>query len=396
MNKIKKFFLYIFLFGLIFGLGFLTRDLIKPKEKSIVWELVNKEPQKREIDFSLFWDVWDLVEKNFIGKIDRQKLVYSAIKGMVTGLDDPFSSFLTPEEMKEFEEELYGNFQGIGAEITIKNGNLTIVTPLKDSPAEKAGLKPGDIILKIDDKDATLIDLLTAVKLIRGPKGTKVKLTIKRDSLIKEIEVERDLIKIKSVELEFLEDGKIAYLKILRFLSQTPSELIKAASEILERNPSYGIILDLRNNPGGFFQGSLEVASMFIPDGPIVIQEYKNGVKEVYQAKQNAKLRDFPLVCLINRGSASASEIVAGAIRDRKRGILIGEKTFGKGSVQDLEELKDGSALRLTVAKWLTPNGFQINGQGLLPDIEVKMEEDSEKDLQLEKAIEELKILALK
>ncbi|EKD49809.1 MAG: hypothetical protein ACD_63C00041G0005 [uncultured bacterium] len=380
-----------------FGIGILIgRKMQKPQEVSGV-EIVNKNGKKiEEVDFGLFWNVFDLIEKKHYDRpIDQKKLFYGAISGMVKAIDDPYSAFMDPETTKKFEEELEGTFEGIGVEIGIKKNRLTVISPLEGTPAQKAGLKPGDWIVKINDDVTIDMNLDEAVQKIRGEKGTKVKLTISRDNLSdpQEFEIARNTITVKTVKLEFLEND-IAHLEVLEFGNDTKKELDKAVMEILTKN-TRGIILDLRNNPGGLLDVSVKVAGQFIPEGTIVIEQYADGKREILESEGPGKLKDIPTVILVNEGSASASEIVAGAMHDRLGTKLIGMKTFGKGSVQDLETLPQGTSLRITTAKWLTPNGDEIDEKGLNPDIEIDLTDedyDNNRDPQLDKAREEIQL----
>ncbi|MDD3887661.1 MAG: S41 family peptidase [Patescibacteria group bacterium] len=348
-----------------------------------------------KVDFAIFWDVWDLLQQKFIHQpLDCKKMVYGAISGMVKSLEDPYTAFLNPEESKEFLDEIEGNLEGIGAELGMKNEALTIISPLSDSPAEKAGLKPNDIILKINDEDTADMNLLEAVSKIRGKEGTQVKLTIYHDGDkdSKEVTLTRQKITIKSVEWA-LKSNNIAYLKLGYFGKDTASEFQNAVNQILPQNPK-GIILDLRNNSGGYLDSSIDIINFFIPKGKVAaIESFSDGKKEEFKTKSNAPFENIPVVVLMNSGSASASEIVAGALRDLRQIKLIGEKSFGKGTVQQLEDLKDGSTVKISIAEWLTPNGTSINGKGLEPDINIELTEkdyNENKDPQLDKAIEEL------
>lgn len=392
--KFRKFLTYLSIIVLIFGvylLGYSVGHQSLQFEKGYIPKIESLELGKpKDIDFSLFWEVWNKLEEKYVGQVDKWKIFYGAISGMVQGLGDPYTVFLTPEQSKQFLEEIKGEFEGVGIEIALKNKKLTVVSPLDDSPAKAAGIRAGDVIDKVDDRETLAMTLDEAVEAIRGKKGTEVNLSILRDDKPLEFKIKRALIKIKSVKWEM--KGDVAYLKVSQFLEETSRAAEKAAGEILAKKPK-GIILDLRNNPGGYLDGAVDLASLFIKEGVIVYEEEKSGKKEELRAKGNAKLADLPLVVLINAGSASGSEIVAGALQDFKKGILIGEKTFGKGTVQSFERLKDGSTLRITVAKWLTPNGRAINEQGLGPDIEIEMTEEDEnagRDPQLERAIKEL------
>jgi carboxyl-terminal processing protease len=369
--------------------------------------VIKKETgQPKNVDFSVFWDTWEIIEEKYVDRpTDYNEMVYGAISGLVDSLDDPYSVFMNPEESKEFMEDMEGSFEGIGAEIGIRKNILTIIAPLEGMPAEKAGLKAGDKIIKIDGETTIDITLTEAVRKIRGEKGTEVILTIMREETealpagrqeSKEIKIIRGLIDVKSVEWEIkkIDETELAYLKIRRFSEDTFQELNKAAGEILSSSAK-GIVLDLRNNPGGYLDVAVKVTSIFI-DGKevVVIEDFGNGDKKEYKSSGRAKLAHLPVAVLINQGSASASEILAGALRDIKKVKLVGEKTFGKGSVQELERLKDKSSVRLTVAKWLIPSGHCINEEGLKPDIEVEMTDediDNGIDKQLEEAMKVLK-----
>lgn len=352
-----------------------------------------------DLDFSLFWKVWkDLNEKFYDpSKFNIQKMIYGAISGMVNSLDDPYTVFFDPPQTKEFEEETKGTFEGIGAEIDKKKGEILIVAPLEGTPAQKAGLRPGDKILKIDDTATQDLTTEEAVKLIRGPQGTIVTLTILREGWEKsqEFKITRAVIMIPSLkwELKTASNGdKIAYIKIYQFSEQADSDFSKIAIEIL-KTPAEKIVLDLRDNPGGYLDTAQNIAGWFLKRGSLIlIEDFGEGKeKNEYKAEGNETLFNFPIVILINNGSASASEIVAGALRDNRDVKLIGETSFGKGLVQELEHLGDGSSLKITVAKWLTPKGQSLIDNGLEPDIKVEMTEkdyEEAKDPQLDKALE--------
>ncbi len=371
-------------------------QIVDSGEKIVIKKEVG---QPKNVDFSVFWDTWEIIEEKYVDRpTDYNEMVYGAISGLVDSLDDPYSVFMDPEESKEFMEDMEGTFEGIGAEIGIRKNILTIIAPLEGMPAEKAGLKSGDKIIKIDAEATIDITLNEAVRKIRGEKGTEVVLTIMRENAeeSKEIKIIRGLIDVKSVEWEMkkIDETELAYLKIRRFSEDTFQELNKAAGEILSSSAK-GIVLDLRNNPGGYLDVAVKVTSIFI-DGKetVVIEDFGNGDKKEYKSSGRAKLSHLPVAVLINQGSASASEILAGALRDIKKVKLVGEKTFGKGSVQELERLKDQSSVRLTVAKWLIPSGHCINEEGLKPDIEIEMTDediDNGIDKQLEEAMKVLK-----
>jgi len=346
-----------------------------------------------EIDFSLFWEAYHKLKENLYDKtkIDPQKILYGAISGMAKSSEDPYTEFFDPKKAKIFEEDVRGYFEGVGMEIGIKKGKLQVIAPLEGTPAQRAGIKPGDLILKIDDKDTTDMSVEEAAMLIRGEKGTKVKLTIFREDWKepKEIELVRDIIQIPSLKFE-KKDG-IFYVKIYQFSEKLINDFRDVVSEILrEKNKEKKIILDLRNNPGGILDVAVNVAGYFLEKGKVVVvEDYGNGKKIEHKSSGPAILKDAKVIVLINEGSASASEILASALRENLGTILIGTKTFGKGSVQKMERLSDGSYLKITVAKWLTPKGNQISDIGVSPDIEVK--EKDEEDLPLKKAIEILK-----
>jgi len=320
-----------------------------------------------------FSDVIDLVKKNYVDDVKDKEIVYAAIKGILESLD-PHSSFLTPDMYKDMQSETKGEFGGIGIEITIKDGFPTVIAPIEDTPAYKAGMKSGDHILKIDGKPARNMGLMDVVKLIRGAKGKPVTLTVMRDgfSAPRDFKVVRDVIVVKSVKYKMLEDD-YGYVRIAQFQEKTTKDLDNAMKELEKMNkdkPLKGIVLDLRNNPGGLLEQAVEVSDKFLADGLIVYIEGKkkddNKVK-FYANKKNDYLG--PLVVLVNDGSASASEIVSGALQDYKRAIVVGTKTFGKGSVQTIFPLGDGSAVRLTTAKYFTPKGRSIQAEGITPDI---------------------------
>lgn len=347
---------------------------------------------KKDVDFNLFWDIWSIIKKEAYDKdIPDTQLFYGALSGMVASLGDPHSVFFTPENTNGFNEELDGKFEGIGAEIGIRSNILTVIAPLDGSPALKAGLRPKDVILEIDGYKTEGIGLVKAVSLIRGKHGTEVVLTIYRDGLkeAKKITILREAIKVNSVELEFKENN-IAYIKIRQFNSETVPLFNEAIIEILKKSNVAGIILDMRYNPGGYLQAAIDVSGEWI-DGEVVVKEkVRNGDEILHRSNKSAKLDKFKTVVLVNAGSASGSEIVAGALQDLGRATIVGTQTYGKGSVQKLIDLKDGSSIKLTVAKWFTPKGNSIEGNGITPDVVVDISEEdynTYKDPQMEEAI---------
>jgi len=369
---------------------------ILPLEKAII---LNQDKERSNIlDFSLFWEAFNLLKEKYVDSsgLDANQLLYGAIKGLMQATGDPYTIYLDPEENDKFNEDITGSFEGIGAEMGIKNKILTIIAPLEDSPAEKSGLRPGDKILRIDGENTADMSIDEAVDKIRGPKGTEVRLTIFRngEEETREITVRRDIINVKSVNLEFKDDN-VAYIRVSRFGEDTDSEFNAAVRKINSENTK-GIILDLRNNPGGYLDASINMASKMIPkDKVIVIEESGDKSQKKILARGGDTLSGIPTVVLINEGSASASEILAGALRDNRDNVtIVGILSFGKGSVQELIELPQNTAAKITVARWLTPNGEQINEVGIRPDVEIDLTDDdynSDRDPQLDKALEILK-----
>lgn len=363
----------------------------------------NLPADKQEINFSLFWEVWDKVEKSFIDEkaLNPREMVYGAIKGLVASLGDPYTVFLTPEDNQQAKQDLNGSFEGVGIQLGYKDDNLAVIAPLSGMPAEKAGVRAGDLILKIGDQETPGVSLPEAVRLIRGPKGTSIKLTLLHDGESEpfEILIARETIIVPSVEVQFI-DGqnskKVALLKLSRFGETTNVEWEEAVAKINSEcgsNQSFscqGVILDLRNNPGGYLSGSVFIASEFLDSGTVVIQEEASGKKQVYSVDRQGKLIKVPLIILINEGSASASEIVAGALQERLRVKLVGDPSFGKGTIQEAEDLSDSSGLHITVARWLLPSGESIDQKGLVPDFQLQDNLQTESDEQLEKAKEVL------
>jgi carboxyl-terminal processing protease len=326
-------------------------------------------------DLKIFTDVLGLLQKEYVEETNSKDLVYGAIKGMLETLD-PHSAFMPPNMYKEMQEETKGRFEGLGIEITIKDGVLTVVSPIEDTPAFKAGILAGDQILKIDGESTKNLTLMDSVKRLRGPKGTKVTITIMREGFAKpkDFALTRDVIPIRSVRYELLEK-QYGYIRLSQFQEKTEGEFDKAlkALEGDSKGAMKGLVLDLRNNPGGLLDQAVKVADRFVDSGLIVSMEgRREDQKMKFYAHAQGTIPRIPLVVLVNGGSASASEIVAGAIQDHGRGILVGTQTFGKGSVQTIFPLKDGSGLRLTTARYFTPSGRSIQAKGIIPDIIVK------------------------
>ena len=356
--------------------------------------------QKQNLDLGLFWQVWDKLHNSYLIKADLnpQAMIYGAIRGMTAALNDPYTVFLPPEANKESKEELDGTFEGVGIQLGFKNGQLAVVAPLEGMPAKAAGVRAGDLILHIKDQnkdidqDTVDLSLPEAVKLIRGDKGTSVELTIVHEETEEPItlKIKRDTIVVKSVELEWVgEGGNIAHLRLTRFGGRTDAEWQAAVKEIVTKRPA-GIILDLRNNPGGYLQGAVDLAGEFLAAGKLVVkQEDSQGKVETYSVDRSGQLLVQPLIVLVNQGSASSSEILAGALKDHGRAQLIGETTFGKGTVQEALDVSEGAGLHVTTAKWLLPSGLWVNdSKGLTPDIEVRDDPETEADEQLVKAID--------
>jgi carboxyl-terminal processing protease len=341
---------------------------------------------------SNFIKVLDLIERNYVDKVDSEELTNNAIEGMLKTLD-PYSAYLSPERYKELEIGTSGEFGGVGMEVAVENGVLKVISPIEGSPADIAGIKPGDLITEIDGKSTRGMVVYDAVKLLRGPKGSNVTITITREGEgSKDITLTRDVIRIKSVKYKLLDDG-IGYIKVSQFQENVSNELTDALSKLeLDNGGSLrGLVLDLRNNPGGLLDEAIKVTDEFIDKGLIVSVRGRasNQSKEYYATKGESK-RDLSLVVLVNKGSASASEVVAEALQDSKRATIVGSKTFGKGSVQTIIQLDDGSGLKLTTAKFYAPSGRSISDVGVMPDIIV--EDDENADLQIKRAVEIIKL----
>lgn len=347
-------------------------------------------------NFDVFWEALNVLNKNFYGDVPQgNEITYAAIRGLIKALDDPFTSFLDPKTSELFSSDMSGSFEGIGARVEqAENGGVRLIEVFKDSPAEQAGLKDGDIIIAVDGRDITGLTLLEQVALIRGPKGSKVVLTIEREGVRDPFDVTVTRKRIEIPIIEYRMEGEYAYIKFGEFNALGTRKVRQALKELLQHNPK-GLIFDIRGNPGGFLHIAIEVTSQFLPkDEVVLVERWKDGREKVYRSQGKGLATDIPMVVLVNRGSASASEILAGALQDQGRAPLIGERTFGKGSVQQPFDLSDGSELRVTIARWFTPNGREIHKKGLEPDIEVEMtSEDKEagRDPVLERAIEYLK-----
>jgi carboxyl-terminal processing protease len=358
-------------------------------------EPLARDSQLDEQDLRLFFEVWQLVARQFDGELPSQEeLIHAAISGSLDTLDDQFTRFIPPDAAARMRQDLQGSFEGIGAFIRMtEEGYLEIVRPMAQHPAARAGIQPGDIITHIDGVAVQGLSLDEAIARVRGPEGTIVVLTILRADVERpfEIEVERARIEIAIVESEMLADD-IGYVRLTSFTTSSSQALQQAITQLLAQNP-VGLIFDLRDNPGGYLDQSVSVADLFLPQGVVLYERNIRGLDEIFNSQDGDIAEAIPLVVLVNAGSASASEIVAGAIQDRGRALLIGETTFGKGSVQQTHTLSDGSELRVTVARWYTPANNTIDGTGITPDIEVlpsPIDLGGPDDTQLQRAIQYL------
>lgn len=395
------------------SVGFVTGSVVAPRLKGQVVQQIpsvsqgdiplsgdsqvgytNGTPKDLTKLFGAFWQAWNLVHNQYVDQpVDDQALMRGAIKGMLEALGDKHTSYMTPDLFTQTSRQLNGDeYEGIGAWVDVRGEFLSIISPMPGSPAEKAGLKPGDLVVGVDGQDMTGVDGELVRQKILGPRGSTVKLTIQRKGVEKtfEVEVQRAGITVPTVSGRMLDSG-VAYVRLYTFGDKTSADLRATLKDLMEKKPS-GLILDLRNNGGGYLKTAIEVTSEFIGDGVIMYEQYGDGRKQTFEAERGGLALEIPLVVLINEGSASASEIVAGAIQDRGRGQLVGNVSYGKGSVQTVSQLKDEQgAVRITIARWLTPNGQTIHGKGLTPDVKVEITEEdikAERDSQLDKAIE--------
>ena len=404
----------IFALGIGYRLGERKAQIAVTADKRII---INQEPPVgAAVNFSLFWDVWQRLTRSYIDKsaLNPQKMVWGAIEGMVNALDDPYTVFLPPKDNKEFKADLGGQFEGIGAQLGIKDGHIIILAPLKGMPAEKAGIRAGDTIVNVNDESTLGWTVEQAVAKIRGPRGTKVTLEILHEGSTKPISVTvtRETITVSSVDWWIKQPaemtqiagaalfkslsakaGKVIYISLSRFGDNTNDEWTKAVQDIATQYAKdktiKGLIFDLRSNPGGYLESSVFIASEFIKSGTIVSQVNSDGSRQDYTVEHAGKLLTVPVVVLVNKYSASAAEIVAGALRDYKRATIVGETSFGKGSVQTPEDLSDGSGLHITTGKWLLPKGDTIDKKGITPDVIVTEEgSTATSDAQLAKAVE--------
>lgn len=397
----KDYIKVIFLICLIIVLSFWGGREYE-KNQTYLDNILNKKAEdQKEVDFSIFWDSWKILDEKFVvdessKRVSDQEKIWGAIKGLASSFEDPYTVFMPPADSEIFESDIKGNFEGVGMEIGIRNEVLIVIAPLKDTPAEKAGIMPKDLILEIDGKKTKNMSTENAVKLIRGEKGTEVELLIAREGEIEPIEISitRDVINIPVINTEIKDD--VFIISLYSFTATAPELFREALQEFLESYKDK-LVIDLRGNPGGYLEVANDIASWFLPAGEVVVTENygKNLPEKVHTSRGYNIFNDkLKLAILINGGSASASEILAGALKEHGKATLIGTKSFGKGSVQELVKVTPDTSLKITVARWLTPDGNSISDNGLEPDIEVEMTlEDlkKNKDPQMDEAIEYLK-----
>ncbi len=386
--------------GFYFGYSYGTST-----PKNIVIKGVSNIEQgiKSDSDFSIFWQAWDLLKSNHIrgAELKDKDLIYGAIEGLINSAGDSHTVFFRPDDSQKFAEDIQGEFGGIGAELGVKDDYVVVIAPLEDTPASRAGIKAGDKILEVDNKPIQKVDVNDVVKKIRGTIGTKVILTIlsNGDTKPREITLIRETITVPTLKWE-IKDNNIAYVQLFSFNEKAPYLFYKAAMGILSSDAK-GMVLDLRNDPGGYLEVAVNIAGWFLNKGETVVGEvFRSGKKSDFLASGTGTFKNMPIVILVNKGSASASEILAGALRDNNKTKLIGENTFGKGTVQEMESLQDGSQIKMTIAKWVLPSGHEIDKEGLSPDIEIKITDkdaEAKKDSQLDRALEEIqKMISVK
>ena len=400
----KKIFLISFISVislLLLGGSFFSGFVLGTKNPQtlVVKGVSNIESEKPGVaDFNTFWQTWQIIDESYLRskEVGPQDKVYGAISGLVKSLGDPYSAFFSPNNSRKFQEDIRGSFGGIGVEIGIKKDKLVVIAPLKNTPAYDAGLLPGDHILKINSTSTEDLTIEQAVSFIRGPENTQITLSILRDTWesSRDFKITRTRISLPTLDFE-MKDDKIAYIQIHSFNENVEGLFTNAVNKALSKDVK-GIVVDLRNNPGGFLGVAINMAGWFLPRGSLVVSEaYPNSLKDDFKANGNSLLAKLPLVILENGGTASASEILAGALRFDRKIKIVGEKSFGKGTIQEIKQLKDGSSLKITVAHWLLPGGEVLEGSGLIPDYEVKLSEKdikNKRDPQLDKALEVLKL----
>lgn len=400
--SVRKILFYLIVISGIFSagyvFGFKGYKATADKGQPVTISRENPESQQT-LNFSLFWRVWDTLDAKYFdkAKIVPSKMVYGAIQGMVSALGDPYTVFLPPTENKVVQEDLSGSFEGVGIQIGFKGSQLAVISPLPGSPGEKAGVKAGDFIIGITDINKNIergtvgITLPEAVQTIRGPKGSIVTLTLLRDgsdeALV--VDVVRDSIDVPSIVTTYVgENENVLHVQLLKFSSEMLNEWEDVVIDILKKPEIAGIVIDVRNNPGGFLQGAVDLASEFLDTGMVVVSEVSgDGRQEDFKVERIGRLKNQEVIILINGGSASASEIFAGALRDQKGTLLIGETTFGKGTIQEPQQIDNGAGLHITIAKWITPAGTWVNDGGLEPDVTIEDDLETSEDEQLQEAI---------
>ena len=385
MKKISKVIIIVAIVGLMFGAGY-----------QIGLEEAEVKSQPEEVDFSLFWEAYNRVQDLYVDsdKIDEEAIVHGAIRGMLDALDDPHTSFFDQDESRRFLDDVSGYYEGVGMEVGVRDGEIQVISPIEGTPASRAGIRSGDIILEIDGKSTTDMGLEEAVDIMRGEEGTSVDIIIGRNRSTHEFSLERAQIQMPSVDWELMEDN-IAYIKIHYFHQELMTEFNEIVPEITS-SPAEKIVLDLRNNPGGALDAALELSKFFLEEGDIIVksQGVDGEIGEVYNAGRSSVTFNQDLAILINQGSASASEILAEALRYHKEAQIVGKKSFGKGSIQTMVNLSDMSNLKITISNWVTPDGRLITDEGITPDYEVELtaeDIEADRDPQLDKAIEIIK-----
>jgi carboxyl-terminal processing protease len=402
-SYVRRFLLVIIVLTLTFSLGYALglKGYSTPTQQFPKVTIDRELPtEKQELNFNLFWQVWDTLELKYFddSKIIPSEMVYGAIQGMVSSIGDPYTVFLPPSTNKVVQEDLQGSFEGVGIQIGFKGSQLVVVAPLPGTPAEREGIQAGDFIVGIKDVNKGVeqgtvgITLPEAVKLIRGPAGSVVTLSLLRNGTddIIELDITREAIEVPSVVYESVgEEEQFTHIQVLKFGAETKAEWDEAVIEILKNPEIEGVIVDVRNNPGGYLLGAVDLASDFMEIGSVVVtEEQSSGLKEQFKVETIGRLRNYKVVVLVNEGSASASEILAGALRENEGIEIVGETTFGKGTIQEPQQVENGAGLHITVARWLTPSGYWVNDGGIVPDFEVEDNPDTSEDEQLQKAIQ--------
>jgi len=396
-SSIGIIFYTIIIFIIAFIAGNFFNQVVYPRFLTPSWQEISiPKSIDKDLPYDLIWDVWKTAKNKYVDQpVSDKDIFYGSLEGIINSLEDPYSNFFNPEDADFFLDTMSGDFEGVGIEITKKNNYLTVISPLPETPAKRAGMKSGDKILAIDDKDTMGMSLDEAAKHIRGPKGEPVTLTVlhKGASSTEDIEIVRDTIEIETVSWE-MKTEDIAYINISHFSGDTWQDF-KNIAQVVKNSQPKGIILDLRNNPGGYLDTAVDVAGFWLGRKVVTVSKDAKDLEQEYKCYGNGLFSDIKTVVLVNGGSASASEIVSGAMQDYDQAVVIGTKTFGKGSVQELEEFSNGSAAKITVAHWYTPKGRSIEENGIMPDLEIELKEKDihekdEDDFQIQKAVETL------